>query len=325
MRYSCELIKDLLPLYYDGACSAPSRAAVEEHLAACPACRQTLAAMGEDLYSGQLQREREQVIAHYGDHLKKKAVLIGGCALLVPLLACLVVNIVTGHALDWFFIVLAAMAVFASLTAVPLLAVRKKGLWTLCGFTCSLLVLLLCCCLYAGGDWFWVAAVPVLFGLAAVFLPMVARQLPLRGAPARHRALLVMAVDTLLLYAVIAVCGAYSGAAGYWRPALLITTVCALFAWLLFLAIRYLPASGLTRAGICTAAVAVFGSTIQDVIFWILYGERELTLLQADLWHWHTDALVNANTYLLILLVGVAVGAALIAAGLLRRRTPKKR
>lgn len=34
----CEIIRDLLPLYHDGACSAQSRAAVEAHLGGCAAC-----------------------------------------------------------------------------------------------------------------------------------------------------------------------------------------------------------------------------------------------------------------------------------------------
>ena len=39
MKYPCDLIRDLLPLYQDGVCSEESRAAVEEHLRECPSCR----------------------------------------------------------------------------------------------------------------------------------------------------------------------------------------------------------------------------------------------------------------------------------------------
>lgn len=41
----CEIIRDLLPLYVDGACSEESRKAVEEHIAGCEACRQELGKM----------------------------------------------------------------------------------------------------------------------------------------------------------------------------------------------------------------------------------------------------------------------------------------
>jgi len=39
---NCDIIQDLLPLYCDGVCSDETARAVEEHLAACPACRALL-------------------------------------------------------------------------------------------------------------------------------------------------------------------------------------------------------------------------------------------------------------------------------------------
>ena len=38
MILSCEVIKDLLPLYYDKVCSKESCSLIEEHLAQCPQC-----------------------------------------------------------------------------------------------------------------------------------------------------------------------------------------------------------------------------------------------------------------------------------------------
>ena len=38
MKYNCEVIQDLLPLYTDGICSNASAQMVEEHLKECAAC-----------------------------------------------------------------------------------------------------------------------------------------------------------------------------------------------------------------------------------------------------------------------------------------------
>ncbi len=38
MSYPCKLIQDLLPLYYDGVCSAESREIIEAHLSECAEC-----------------------------------------------------------------------------------------------------------------------------------------------------------------------------------------------------------------------------------------------------------------------------------------------
>lgn len=42
MKISCQIIKDLLPLYHDGACSPESAAIVEEHLEECESCKREL-------------------------------------------------------------------------------------------------------------------------------------------------------------------------------------------------------------------------------------------------------------------------------------------
>lgn len=40
MKYQCEIIKDLLPLYIDDVCSKESRKIIEEHIEICEDCRQ---------------------------------------------------------------------------------------------------------------------------------------------------------------------------------------------------------------------------------------------------------------------------------------------
>jgi anti-sigma factor RsiW len=52
MIVSCDIIKDLLPLYIDDVCSDDSKAAVEEHLAACDNCKAELKAMQTALSVG---------------------------------------------------------------------------------------------------------------------------------------------------------------------------------------------------------------------------------------------------------------------------------
>ena len=49
MNISCEIIKDLLPLYHDGVCSNESKAMIEEHLAECDKCKKELDEMDEVL------------------------------------------------------------------------------------------------------------------------------------------------------------------------------------------------------------------------------------------------------------------------------------
>jgi len=45
MKITCEIIKDLLPLYIDDLCSDDSKTAIEEHVAICDNCQSELQVM----------------------------------------------------------------------------------------------------------------------------------------------------------------------------------------------------------------------------------------------------------------------------------------
>ena len=62
MKYDCEVIRDLLPLYADRACSERSRTMVEEHLQECPDCRRMASMLLDTRIENELQTERESVL-----------------------------------------------------------------------------------------------------------------------------------------------------------------------------------------------------------------------------------------------------------------------
>ena len=321
MKYPCDLVKDLLPLYHDDVCSSSAKEIVEQHLPECPSCSEEMQKMNDNTYDMPLHTEREGVVKRHMQSTKRKSLLAGLClsgVLMIPVLVCLIVNLAVGQALDWFFVVLTSLMLFASLTVLPLMVEEKKGLYTLGGFTGSLLLLLATCCLYTGGNWFFVAAISVLFGLSVVFLPFVLYALPLKGFAARHKGLIVMAADTLLLFGIIVSSGLYIGAGGdYWRLAFSDATLNVAFAWVLFATIRYLKVSGLIRAGICCIVSGVYISLLHDIIEWIAGGITDVTLLQANFSVWNNST-INPNVYALIFLSGCTVGLALITAGIIR-------
>ena len=49
MKQNCEIIKDLLPLYIDDACSSESKKSVEEHLQECIDCNIELENLKSDI------------------------------------------------------------------------------------------------------------------------------------------------------------------------------------------------------------------------------------------------------------------------------------
>jgi len=63
MKVSCEIIKDLLPLYHDGVCSNDSRTMVEEHLAYCDSCKAELQAMEDALFLNKTEQNLNEAEA----------------------------------------------------------------------------------------------------------------------------------------------------------------------------------------------------------------------------------------------------------------------
>jgi len=72
MKNSCEIVKDLLPLYHDDVCSNKSRSMVEEHLLECDACKKYLNSMNSDFIQSDIEKTTEQAKFDKLKGIKKK-------------------------------------------------------------------------------------------------------------------------------------------------------------------------------------------------------------------------------------------------------------
>ena len=172
----CEIIRDLLPLYADDVCSERSAQLIEEHLQSCPECSAMLEQLRTHEIETGLQEEKEQVIEYQSKRFRRRSATVGSAVsglFMIPVVVCLIVNLASGSPLGWFFIVLAGLAVAASLVIVPLMMPENKLFWTFCAFTLALMLLLAVTCFYSHGNWFFTAASAVLFGLSVCFLPLL--------------------------------------------------------------------------------------------------------------------------------------------------------
>ena len=201
MKTECDVIRDLLPLYADDACSQQSRALVEEHLDECPVCSNMLQRLKEDEIESSLLEEKESVISYAVRRFRRRSAAVGSAvsgAVLIPVLIALAIMFI-GPRMSWVSVTLAALCVPAALIAVPLLVPEDKFFWTFCAFTASLLLLLGVTCIYTRGDWFWIASAGVLFGLSMIFLPFLLRAKPLQKLIGNtNRWLIVIGVDLAL-------------------------------------------------------------------------------------------------------------------------------
>lgn len=248
-----------------------------------------------------------------------QGILYGGTALI-----CLICNLAVDHTLDWFWLVLTGELAGASLTLLPVMLRRYRCAAALGGFTLSLELLLLAACLYSGGDWFWMAATATLFGLGAIFLPVVLRELPrpLSG----HKAVLYLGAETLLLSALLWAAGSYSGADWFPVPALPGALFGLAFPWGWALILRYAPMNIWWRRGACLGWGAILLPLVNPVLdrLVVLGGGTVERLhrfwFQADFSRWGEDWYYNENVLLIFWLCLMGAAALCVARALWTER-----
>ncbi|MDE6603855.1 MAG: zf-HC2 domain-containing protein [Lachnospiraceae bacterium] len=316
MKLGCNVIRDLLPLYADQICSEESRGLVEEHLADCKNCSVLLRQMRSEEMESSLETEAVDVIHRQANFFKRKSAVIGAAiagVFMIPVLVCLIVNLATGAALDWFFIVLASLLTAASLSIVPLMVPDHKGLWTLGTFTASLLLLFGVICIYTGGTWFFLVSATVLFGISVCFLPFAVHAEPVRSLLGSFKGLTVMAVDTLLYVLMMGVIGVYVDASVFWRLAPRISFPCLVLAWFVFLLIRYAKCNGFLKAGLCTALIGVYSFFANYLVNRWIGTESSIPAFHPFIWRVDT---IDGNIRWIVLLVGCITGIVLMVYGI---------
>ncbi len=102
MNMSCEIIRDLLPLYHDGVCSDESKALVEEHLVVCGNCKADLEAMNDKLpiETAEQNLKEAEAVQKLAEKWKKgmwKSILKGAITtILIIAVAVLLINLFVG-------------------------------------------------------------------------------------------------------------------------------------------------------------------------------------------------------------------------------------
>lgn len=90
MNISCKIAEDLLPLYLDNSCSEDSRAALEEHLNECPACRAELDRMQRDVVDNIHVGKSAPRLANYAKKVRKHRIRVAVAVALVIIILSVV-------------------------------------------------------------------------------------------------------------------------------------------------------------------------------------------------------------------------------------------
>lgn len=223
----------------------------------------------------------------------------------VTLLTCLICNLAVNHALTWFFIAVVSCMTAFSLTTLPVLVTKKKGLITLGSFFLTLNLLLLVCCIYTSGHWFFVSFISLLFAFSVVFTPIVLRNIVLPKELCEHKALLSFGADTLLLFLLLtAVCIDQNQLSTLLFPNGALTLYLLILPWAFLIVIRYIKISAWFRTSICLVVSGLYILTVNSMSD-VITDHKPFALPATDLGNWN-DCYINGNIFAVITIVCVA-------------------
>lgn len=72
MKYPCEIIKDLMPLYVENLCSDETKTAVEQHISDCKECLRHYKSLTEDENVASFSNDNSEIFAESLQNVKKR-------------------------------------------------------------------------------------------------------------------------------------------------------------------------------------------------------------------------------------------------------------
>lgn len=260
-------------------------------------------------------RNIERIAKKYMNMIKRlkiTLVIIYG----ITVLTCFICNLAILHTLSWFFIAVASVLVAFSISLLPVMLQKNRGVITILAFFSSAIILMLVCDIYVGGRWFWIAAVSVLFGMTLVFLPVILSRIEIFRFAANHKALICFIADSLLLFLLLFVCNLYTKGNWFFATAVPVTLVSLTLPWSMLAIIRYTKINRLFKIAACIAATAVFDYFIYGIIGTILKTKPNKFGFHYNFRIWNTEY-VNGNVHMIIFLTLILLTVLFAVGGIL--------
>lgn len=322
----CDVVQDLLPLYYDDACSLASKKMVEQHLMTCEKCKKTYDALKNTTIDTIMKNESKGILERHAKkerNLAYKAGIVIALVLMVPVVITFIVSMSSGGGLGVFAVLTASMLLVASLTVVPLLSEQKRLTKSILASVIALLLIMFFIDQMNGGGEFILLAIPTIFGLSIVLFPVVIRNITLPPVLSDKKALITLAWDTLWLFLTIFEVCNHSGDIEGMRAGYMISIILMTGVWLIFIVARYLPVNAWIKAGIIIFISCIWTVFSNDVYVYFAEHKKQLTILSTNFSDWSNDICFNANVYTLILIFEGIIGCGLLVKGIVNMNRKK--
>lgn len=328
MKISCDIIRDLLPLYNDGVCSGESRTLVEEHLKDCSDCANELEKLREDGSVNMLKAE-DNIIGTFRRSTLKKVLFFVVCFVIFPL-----ISVWFAFVYSWFGIVkVFLVTALAMLNTVYIPVTVKKNrnrVITVLSLVTPIVIFFI---LNLGYIWDYIRfsyygnltnimlfSIPSVayFILSAGFIPFKIKEdheSPLRYKKAGIR---LGVMETLLLVVISVLQEFWSMNEIYDIKFNMfkIVMLSMVFMWIIILLIRFMRTNNFIKASVYSFSAGLMISLYPAIEYLVLYqgSEDKYCFWQANLFSSDRQYTI-ANVSLIILIIVTAISAVLFVKG----------
>ena len=242
----------------------------------------------------------------------------------VALIPCFICNLSINKGLTWFWIVLSALLLSFTFTNLPKIIKKHKLILLPLSMYLALCLLLGVCCIYTDGSWFWIASLPVLFGMIIIFTPIYISKYKVFSKVKKYNDFVSVAVDFAMLNVLLVTIYSYATSQGYansnWylKLALPITLVCYLFLNIL-LAVRFLKVNKLIKTSIILFLIDSLYFVVPLLKFKNPAVQKEINqinVFEADFSNWKPEITLENNIHCIIFLTLFVLVAVFLTIGI---------
>ena len=250
----------------------------------------------------------------------------------VALIPCFICDLAINKGLTWFWIVLSALLLSFTFTNLPKLIKKHKLILLPLSMFLSLCLLLGVCCIYAGGDWFFVAAISVLLGLIIIFMPIFISKFKVFDNIKKFNDFVSIGIDFMMLNILLIVVYLYTKLNGYaiynWYLKIALPITIVIYAIVnILICVKFLKVNKLLKTSIVLFLIDLFvyipplfikvnNSFVQSEII------DDTNVLNADFLVWNEVSIDN-NIHCIIFLTLMLLSVAFVVFGLFRHKRKK--
>ncbi len=248
-------------------------------------------------------------------------------AYVVALIPCFICNLAINNTLSWFWIVLSALILAFTFTNLPKLIKKYKLILIPLSQYLALVLLLGVCCIYTSGNWFWVAVIPVLFGLIIIFTPICIAKYKVFSKIKKYNDFISVAVDFLMLNILLLIVNVFALTNGYTKEWWCLTiglpiTLSVYVALNIIMSVRFLSVNRLLKTSMVLFLVNAFlylpPLFIKVKNLEIQKSINEINIFKANLASWQKGVTLEQNIHLIVCLTLLLLTFVFFIVGLVR-------